>query len=108
MIEVMTATELAGETVRWSEMRGIDATDASLLLVAHAVIAYVSTLPISDVPTMKDQMELGMVMLANRLYRRRNSPGGTVEITDVGANYITRNDPDLVMLFALASPLVVG
>lgn len=40
-------------------------------------------------------VHLGAVMLAARLYRRRNSPAGVESFTDMGASYVARYDSDL-------------
>lgn len=43
----------------------------------------------------------GAVMLAARLVRRRNSPSGVEAMTDQGAAYVSRNDPDIAQLLQL-------
>lgn len=40
-------------------------------------------------------VELGAVMLASRLHRRRNSPAGVESFGDLGASYVSRYDSDL-------------
>lgn len=46
----------------------------------------------------------GGVMLAARLYRRRNSPGGVENMgQDIGVVYIQRNDPDIAMLLEIGT-----
>lgn len=41
----------------------------------------------------------GAVMLAARLYRRKNSPDATIAAEgEFGPMYVTRNDPDIAML----------
>jgi hypothetical protein len=45
----------------------------------------------------------GGVMLAARLYRRRNSPGGVEDMGNLGAVYIQRNDPDIAMLLEIGT-----
>lgn len=40
-------------------------------------------------------VKLGATMLAARLYRRRNSPSGVENFSDMGATYISRFDSDL-------------
>lgn len=52
---------------------------------------------------------LGAMMLAGRLWRRRNSPEGVAAFTAEGAAYVQRNDPDVAMLLqigAYAVPVV--
>lgn len=51
----------------------------------------------------------GAVMLAGRLWRRRNSPAGVETFGAEGAAYVQRNDPDLALLLRLgpyAAPAV--
>ncbi|MFW0784507.1 hypothetical protein AAFP35_08280 [Gordonia sp. CPCC 206044] len=43
----------------------------------------------------------GGVMLASRVYRRRNSPAGVENFGDVGVVYVQRNDPDVAQLLEL-------
>ena len=45
--------------------------------------------------------DLGAVMLASRLYRRRNSPGGVESFGDMGAAYVPRYDADLDRLLRI-------
>lgn len=51
----------------------------------------------------------GAVMLAARLYRRKNSPAGVETFGAEGAVYVQRNDPDIAQLLQLgtwAGPVV--
>ena len=45
----------------------------------------------------------GAVMLAARLYRRRNSPDGVTAMNELGPVYVQRNDPDVAMLLELGT-----
>lgn len=58
----------------------------------------------------RNEHRLGALMLAARLYRRRNSPEGVASFTAEGAVYVQRNDPDVAMLLGLGAyaPPVVG
>ena len=47
-----------------------------------------------------------MVMLASRMYRRRNSPTGIDTITADGVTYVTRYDSDIASMLRLDSPQV--
>lgn len=52
---------------------------------------------------------LGATMLAARLHRRRNSPGGLESIDGTVASYVARSDPDVARLLgidAFAAPSV--
>ena len=44
----------------------------------------------------------GALMLAARVYRRRNSPAGVESLGEMGPVYVSRNDPDLAMMLGLA------
>lgn len=48
-----------------------------------------------------DDINLGAVMLASRLYRRRNSAGGVEAITESGAQYVARYDSDISRLLKI-------
>lgn len=45
----------------------------------------------------------GAVMLAARVWRRRNSPAGVEALGELGPVYVSRNDPDLAMLLGLGN-----
>lgn len=45
----------------------------------------------------------GANMLAGRLYRRKNSPGGVESFGDLGPVYVQRRDPDVAMLLSIGS-----
>lgn len=55
-------------------------------------------------------VELGAVMLAARLHRRRNSSNGVESFSDMGASYVSRFDSDLDRQLRINawSPPVVG
>jgi hypothetical protein len=46
---------------------------------------------------------LGATMLAARLYRRRDSPGGLAEFGTEGSSYVSGNWPDVAMLLGIGS-----
>jgi hypothetical protein len=50
-----------------------------------------------------DDIVKGANMLAMRLYRRRNSPGGVESFGDLGPVYVNRRDPDIAMLLHIGS-----
>lgn len=52
----------------------------------------------------------GAKMLAMRIYRRRDSPGGVEALGELGPVYVSRNDPDLAQLLEIGrySKPVVG
>lgn len=55
-------------------------------------------------------VELGAIMLAARLHRRRNSAAGVETFSDLGASYVSRYDADLDRQLRINSwtPPVVG
>ncbi|MDN5666940.1 MAG: hypothetical protein L0G87_00925 [Renibacterium salmoninarum] len=83
-------------------------TDSDVRRVVAAVNAFLSSLP--TIATTKDadgktvwaeQTSLAAVMLAARLYRRRNSPNGVEALTDSGASYVSRYDSDISRLLRI-------
>lgn len=49
----------------------------------------------------REDHQLAGIMLAARLYRRRNSPEGVQAMTDAGAFYVARTDPDIARLLRI-------
>lgn len=85
--------------------------DALVTQAVNAANAWVRRQRVADISAeaWPDDIELGTVMLAARLYRRRNSPDGVQAMTDAGAAYVARSDPDIAMLLqvgAYARPAV--
>lgn len=50
-----------------------------------------------------DRLKFGALMLAARVYRRRNSPAGVEALGELGPVYVSRNDPDLTMMLGLGN-----
>ena len=52
----------------------------------------------------------GAIMLAARLYARRNSPAGVESFGELGPVYVSRNDPDVSMLLEIGAyaPPAIG
>lgn len=75
--------------------------------VVTEVVAAVNSL----VPTFRPQpaggwtahQHLGATMLAARLYRRKDSPGGMAELGMGGSAYVGGNWPDVAMLLGLGN-----
>ena len=66
---------------------------------ANSVVArYV---PPADSEGERGDHQLAATMLAARLYRRRNSPDGVQAMTDAGAWYVARTDPDVARLLRI-------
>lgn len=79
--------------------------------VVPAVNALVATWHTpSEAGVWPDSVRMGAVMLAARITRRRNSPGGVETLTDLGPTYVARYDADLDRLLRLGGwrDLVVG
>jgi len=84
-----------------------DDDDAILQSICDAVMVWVSALPYVagldhefDWPA---DVRQGAVQLAARWYRRRLSPSGIDAITDAGAVYVARSDPEISQLLHLDS-----
>lgn len=85
--------------------------DALVTQAVDAANAWVRQQRVADIDAAEwpADVELGTVMLSARLYRRRNSPDGVQAMTDAGAAYVARSDPDIAMLLqvgAYARPAV--
>ncbi len=81
------------------------------LLAEHvaAVNAVVRRWPVaayalqSDPAAWPADTERGAVMLAVRLWRRKDSPAGIEAFSQLGPAYVMRSDPDIAMLLQLGS-----
>lgn len=81
-------------------------------LEVEAVVAAVNALIVSykgERDTWPEYWAHGAKMLAMRIYRRRDSPGGVEALGELGPVYVSRNDPDLAQLLEIgryAKPVV--
>lgn len=66
--------------------------DPHLELVVNAVNSMINEWHGNEWPS---GVELGAIMLAARLHRRRNSSAGVESFSDLGATYVSRYDADL-------------
>lgn len=94
----------AQQVIDWLELRTVTTDDAHLALIVPAVNAYVDALPSIDRVTDTEgntqwagTTHLGAVMLASRLYRRKNSPHGIESVGDM-STYVSRYDSDISRL----------
>lgn len=77
--------------------------------VVAAVNSMVRDLPVATPPSSTswdawpERVELGAVMLAARLFRRRDTPSGVQTFGDYGPVYVQRNDPDIAQLLQLGN-----
>lgn len=71
--------------------------------VVAAVNALVATYHEAPAPgeDWEPNIKLGSLMLAARVYRRRNSPAGVESLGEAGPVYVSRNDPDLSQLLQI-------
>lgn len=76
-----------------------DGLVAQCASAANAVVDRYATPPTDDQG--RGDQELAATMLAARLYRRRNSPEGVQAMTDAGAWYVARTDPDIARLLRI-------
>jgi hypothetical protein len=88
----------------------MDPTDAGVLDKLAPTVAAVNEWVDEHATSKPASRALGALMLAARLYRRRNSPEGVATFAADGAVYVQRNDPDIAMLLGIGSyaPPVVG
>ena len=77
--------------------------DTFIQSVVDASCIWVRTLPVADIDATvwPATVALGATMLAARWVRRRNSPDGVQAMTDQGAAFVARSDPDVSQLLRL-------
>ncbi|WP_431229326.1 hypothetical protein [Paenarthrobacter nicotinovorans] len=98
----------AQDVTRWMGHKDPTEPDEieALELVTAATIKYVASLPNIDLDPSgfywAATTKLGAIMLAARIYQRRNSPGGVTAVGDV-ATYVPRYDNDIARLLNLDS-----
>lgn len=105
---------VADRVASWLGMTGgpdqdvVDTTEAVNVMVRRWKR---SEVPEDGKPWPADRVR-GAVMLAGRMYRRKDSPAGLLPFGgDGGASYIAKTDPDVAMLLEIgpyASPEGVG
>lgn len=87
------------------------ADDALITPIVNAVNTRVLSWPVAsaaedaanwDVPAVAHIVE-GAVMLAARLFRRRNSPDGVAAFGAAGPVYVQRTDPDIALLLQIGA-----
>lgn len=100
----LVAGWLTGQDTAVANQVQVDTTAA-----VNAVVRRFVAVPADGVAWESDKV-VGAVMLAGRIYTRRNSPAGVATFGAEGAVYVQRNDPDVAMLLGLGpySPLAVG
>lgn len=79
--------------------------DAAITTVIAAVVALVTRwrpLPAGTTEYSADVAQ-GAVMLAARIWRRRNSPSGVESFADLTPIYVSRSDPDIALLLGIGA-----
>ena len=79
----------------------LDADPDDLTPVVDAVTALIVGYHGDPTDEWPADLRLGAIMLAARMYRRRNSPAGVEALGELGPVYVSRNDPDLAQLLKL-------
>ena len=97
------------DVAKWLTGGKSSVADDHMALCAAAAEAFIDTLP--DVPmkpadedgqrVWADQTRLAAIMLASRLYKRRNSANGVEALTGDGAAYVSRYDSDISRLLRI-------
>lgn len=106
----MTSPTFDGEAAaQW--LRVTAPEDAAILdTIAAAVTVYVNSLPAvhrTEAGEWAEDTYLGALMLAGRLFRRRNSPNGIESFSEIGGTaYVARHDPDIARLLRVDTPAV--
>lgn len=90
----------------WLKIDADDTDDDAILTgICEAVMWWVAALPyVAGLDPEMDwppDVHQGAVQLAARWYRRRLSPSGIDAITDAGAVYVARSDPEISQLLHL-------
>lgn len=65
-----------------------------------------NVLPTATPANVDDDLYLGAVMLAGRMYNRRTSTLGVASFGDLGVTMIVRSDPDIRLMLGLGKPIV--
>lgn len=101
------------QVISWADLRSILTDDQDITLVVEFVNHYVNGLPTID----RDPVDgswapnttYGALLLANKLYRRKNSPDGIVSLGD-STVYVSRFDADISRALNLGDHLkpVIG
>lgn len=91
---------VAQEVITWAGLKNIAFDDFNFGLIIPAVNEYVDSLPSIDREidgSWAGTTKLGAIMLAARLYNRRNSQDGITGIGEL-ATYVPRYDSDIARL----------
>lgn len=101
------------QVISWADLKGILTDDEDLSLVVGFVNHYVDTLPtidrLEDGLSWAPNTTYGALLLANKMYRRKNSPDGIVSLGE-STMYVSRFDSDISRALNLGDHLkpVIG
>jgi hypothetical protein len=91
------------DLVRTNRMLGRNEDDQRALEAVAAVVTLVPTWKARPAGGWAAHHMLGATMLAARLERRKDAPGGMVDFAEGGAGYVQGNWPDVAMLLGLGT-----
>jgi hypothetical protein len=83
--------------------RAEDDVDPVVLEVVEAVLVLVPRWLTKPAGGWSADQKLGATMLAARLYRRKDSPGGMAQFGMDGTGYVSGNWPDVALLLGIGS-----
>ena len=100
---MLDAEQLATEAAHYMKCA---VPDADHRLCAAAVAALIDSFP--QVPRTPEgeytaAVKHAAIMYVARLHRRRNSPTGIEQVTDIGSSYVARYDPDIARALRIDS-----
>lgn len=98
-----------GRVATWLQLAEPTQDIVDTTAAVNAVVRRWVAVPATGQPWPDDTVQ-GAVMLATRLFRRRNSPAGVEAFGADGVAYVSRTDPDVAMLLGIGpyAPPVVG
>lgn len=80
-----------------------DAPDPAVETVVRAVCSLVPRWRVKPAGGWDDATRYGAALLAARLYRRKDSPGGMAEFGTEGAAYVSGNWPDVALFLGIGT-----
>lgn len=99
----LLAAEDLTDLERTNRMLSRDPDDQRAVEVVEAVCSLVPTWRARPAAGWESHHKLGATMLAARLERRKDAPGGMVDFAEGGAGYVSGNWPDVAMLLGIAN-----
>ncbi len=99
----LLAAEDLTDLERTNKMLSRPLDDQRAVEVVEAVCALVPTWKARPLSGWEAHHKLGATMLAARLERRKDAPGGMVDFAEGGAGYVSGNWPDVAMLLGIGS-----